>query len=343
MGYLVLQDGEIYEGVFPSKGGLVSGEVVFTTGMTGYPESLTDPSFAGQILVFTYPLIGNYGINFNDLESEKIQVRGAIISETTENWSHSASLTSLAKWLEREGALLLAGVDTRKLVKRLRSGGSTLGMITDNVKVKENFYDPNAIDIVSTVTQKEIRSYGKGKKRIIAVDCGMKKSLLDSLLEFPCEILRVPADYDFSNENYDGVFISNGPGDPEKAKSTIENLKKAMKKGKPIFGVCLGCQLMAIAAGAKTEKLKFGHRGQNVPAIDVKSGRCYITSQNHGFAVKEETLPEDWEVLFRNLNDATVEGIMHRTKPFFAVQFHPEAAPGPTDTRFLFERFIQCL
>lgn len=355
-GFLCLEDGTALSGFLLAGQESVSGEVVFTTGMTGYPESLTDPSFAGQILVFTYPLVGNYGVTFNDLESEKIHARGVIISEMTSHWSHREGQLSFCEWLDRERIPLLIGVDTRELVKRLRINGTLRGTITAHAPAfAVDELQPHLVQQVSTNVIKiysgaAVREGGQGSdgkkvKRIIAVDCGMKKSLLSALLQFPVEVVVVPADYDYvaHGEPFDGLFISNGPGDPAHCTKTIEILAKAMSLGRPIFGVCLGCQLMALAAGALTKRLKFGHRGQNVPVMHLGSSRCYITSQNHGYAVDEASLSGDWEVSFRNLNDGTVEGITHRVKPFSAVQFHPEAAPGPTETRFLFERFYQCL
>jgi carbamoyl-phosphate synthase small subunit len=206
-----------------------------------------------------------------------------------------------------------------------------------------HFYDPNREHLVKRVSTCEKAVYGEGKKRIIAVDCGMKESMLRFLSHYPAQIVRVPHDYDYSEEPFDGVFLSNGPGDPVQCGQTVTILQKAMRKQKPIFGVCLGAQMLALAAGARTYKLPFGHRGQNQPCIDVETKRCYITSQNHGYAVDEKTLPDEWKVTFRNLNDGSVEGVAHKTLPFYSVQFHPEAAPGPTDTRGFFERFWECM
>ncbi len=342
--YLILESGEIFEGEAPDwQEGVFPGEVVFTTGMCGYNESLTDPSFADQILVFTYPLIGNYGVaDPSTWESKKIHAAGVVVNESCENWSHHAGLQSLQEWLKKEGVPLLTGVDTRALTKTLRSKGALLGAISDK-NAAPTFVNPNLEHLVAKVSISEKKTFGEGKKRVIAVDCGMKESMFRQLEKFPIEIVRVPYNYDYSEEPFDGVFLSNGPGDPIQCAETVAILKKAMKKNKPIFGVCLGSQLLAHAAGAKTYKLPFGHRGQNQPCMDLDTGKCYITSQNHGFAVDEKSLPEDWEVVFRNLNDASVEGIAHATLPFYAVQFHPEASPGPTDTRWFFERFYACL
>jgi carbamoyl-phosphate synthase small subunit len=340
---LVLKDGTQFSGKSPEwQTETYSGEVVFSTGMTGYVESLTDPSFAGQILTFTYPLIGNYGVpSQEEWESAKIAVAGVILSESCLNWSHHAGLHSLADWLQSQGVPLICGVDTRALTKRLRSAGSTLGAITTEEGPVKSFYDPNEVHLVAQVSPHLVKVYptNGAKKRVIAVDCGMKENILRLLRKLPIEVVHVPHNYDYTNDEYDAVFLSNGPGDPAMAVETIEVLKKAMAQEKKVFGICLGTQLLALAAGAKTYKLPFGHRGHNQPCIERKSGRCFITSQNHGYAIDEESLPEGWEVTFHNLNDGSVEGIAHKSLPFRAVQFHPEASPGPTDTQWLFEEF----
>jgi carbamoyl-phosphate synthase small subunit len=342
--YLLLQNGLVFEGAAPEwQKGAFHGEVVFTTGMCGYFESLTDPSFADQILVFTYPLIGNYGVaDAAFWESKKIHAAGVVVNESCERWSHHAGLRSLKEWLEKEGVPLLTNVDTRALTKILRSEGTLLGAISDTSEMPV-FKDPNFEHLVAKVSISDKAIYGKGKKRVIAVDCGMKESMIRHLQKLPVEIVRVPYNYDYTEDDFDGVFLSNGPGDPIQCAETIAILKKAMEKKKPIFGVCLGSQMLALAAGAKTYKLPFGHRGQNQPCMDLETGKCYITSQNHGYAVDEKTLPDEWKVVFRNLNDGSVEGVAHTTLPFYAVQFHPEASPGPTDTRWFFDRFYACL
>lgn len=343
-GYLTLENGECFEGVLPDeKTTECSGEVVFTTGMCGYYESLTDPSFTGQILVFTYPLIGNYGVPASEhWESDKIQVSGVVVSSCCEGWSHYRGLHSLMEWLKQAGIPILTDVDTRALTKTLRKAGTLLGAISVK-RDAHSFIDPNKQNLVERVSRKQKEVYGSGKYRVILVDCGIKQSMVRQLQKFPIELVRVPFDYDYTNEPFDGVFYSNGPGDPSVCQASIAIMQKAMKKGKPIYGVCLGNQLMALAAGAKTYKLPFGHRGQNQPCMQLETGKCFITSQNHGFAVDETTLPSGWRVTFRNLNDQSVEGIAHATLPFSAVQFHPEAKPGPTDTNWFFERFYQCL
>jgi carbamoyl-phosphate synthase small subunit len=335
---LYLSDGAVFEGRAPAwQSGSYAGEVVFNTGMTGYIESLTDPSYAGQILVFTYPLIGNYGVQPAVGESAKIQVNGVIVTEAALKWSHSGSEISLLEWLKSQNVPILSGVDTRALTKHLRTRGSMIGAISSEPVKLDNL----ELDFSAPTIDKPI-IYNEGKARkVILVDCGAKDNILRSLLKLPVQVKKVPADYDYTNEDYDGVLLSNGPGDPEDYKKTIEVARKALKKGRPVFGICLGSQIMALAAGAKTYKLVFGHRGHNQPCIESGSNRCYITSQNHGYAVDEKSLPADWRVNYRNLNDNSVEGIEHKTKPFFSVQFHPEACPGPTDTSWLFERFYQ--
>lgn len=333
---LVLKNGCTYSGQAPEwQTEPAFGEVVFTTGMTGYPESLTDPSYTGQILVFTYPLIGNYGVpSPKEWESEKIHAAGVVISEVCQDHS-------LLEWLKTQKISALLGVDTRALTKELRSAGTMLGAITLEPKKVYTFQEMT--HPVSRAACKEIRTYNSEKKVVIAIDCGMKENIIRNLSKLPITVKRVPFDYDFTEEHYDGVFISNGPGDPTDCTTTIEILKKVFQKEKPVFGICLGTQLMALASGAKTYKLPFGHRGHNQPCIELASRKCFITSQNHGYAIDEMSLSSEWEVSFKNLNDGSVEGIRHKTKPFFSVQFHPEAAPGPTDTTWLFNQFYQLL
>ena len=343
--HLVLETGERFKGLANiGQTKVCCGEVVFNTGMVGYMESLTDPSYHGQILVFTYPLLGNYGVSDpNTWESEKIQVRGVVFSEITEHYSNYTAQKSLFVWLQENHIPFLTEVDTRALAKRLRSQGVIPGAITPEGILPEKFEDFSTINWVEKVSIKEPKIVGNGEKTIIAVDCGMKQNILRSLLNFPVKIKCVPYDYDYNNEHFDGVFLSNGPGDPMHCSKTISILKKAMQQHKPIFGICLGTQLMALAAGASTYKLPFGHRSHNQPCIDQTTQRCYLTSQNHSYAVDENTLPHDWHVTFRNLNDHSVEGIAHKTLPFFSVQFHPEAAPGPMDTQWLFEKFYHAI
>jgi carbamoyl-phosphate synthase small subunit len=342
---LVLQNGEIYEGESPEWCQEdVFGEVVFTTGMTGYVESLTDPSYAGQILTFTFPLIGNYGFPEKQWwESSKAHLRGVVLSEISSFCDHYQAVQSLERWLHDNKIPFICQVDTRALTKSLRTEGVALGAITQSKKIPHRFPDPNKTNLVETVCSKEIREYGQGKKQIIVVDCGMKENIIRCLSQFPIRIKRVPFDYDYSEEKFDGVFISNGPGDPMVCKETVAILQKVLKKKKPVFGICLGAQLLALSIGAKTFKLPYGHRGHNQPCEHLETGRCFLTSQNHGYAIDEKTVPKEWKVTFRNLNDSTIEGIAHQTYPFFAVQFHPEACPGPVDNLWLFETFYKSL
>lgn len=344
--YLILENGAVFPGVSPVwQTENCVGEAVFTTGMAGYPESLTDPSFTGQILTFTYPLIGNYGVpNEDEWESPKIHLNGIVVCNACSEVTHHKAARPFLEWLQGKQKPILIGVDTRALTKVLRSRGTMLAAISKNLNFNlKDYRDPNKLHLVSQAALKEERTYGSGKKTVLAIDCGMKENIIRCLSDFPITIKRVPYDYDFSRTDYDGIFLSNGPGDPKQCVETIPCLTKALKGKKPIFGICLGAQLLALAAGGKTYKLPFGHRGQNVPCQDVETKKCYITSQNHGFAIDEHSLPKDWRVTFRNLNDGSVEGIAHKTKPFFAVQYHPEASPGPTDTNFLFETFYKAL
>lgn len=337
---LTLSDGTTWSGVMPEwQAEEWRGEVVFSTGMTGYVESLTDPSFAGQILVFTYPLVGNYGVDTIGAESDKIQVSGVVVSEAMTNWSHKGSDRSLIDWLEESGVPIISSVDTRALTKHLRTNGVMRGVIADKKVNLKN--DENEQCFVSS---SEVQLCNPNRdKTIILVDCGAKENIVRSLAQFPVRVKRVPHSYDFSEEEFAGIFISNGPGNPEAYTKLIETMGKVLHKNKPVFGICLGSQILALASGAKTYKLKFGHRGHNQPCQDTTNEKCYITSQNHGYAVDEKSLPKGWKVWFKNLNDGSVEGIIHETKPFSAVQFHPEGCPGPTDTEWLFERFIKQL
>lgn len=335
---LTLQDGTRFSGIqLTGQKHPISGEVVFNTGMTGYVESLTDPSYAGQILVFTYPLIGNYGVARKAGESEKIQVAGVVVSEAAAVFSHKSAESSLLAWLHSQRVPLIGGIDTRQLTKHLRTHGSMMGGF--NMAAQDI---PDISQHFVSITKPKLYNPGH-KKRVILVDCGMKRNILRSLMKLPITIKRVPFGYDYTNETFDGILLSNGPGDPEKYVQTIAITRTALKLQKPVFGICLGNQILASAAGAKTYKLPFGHRGHNQPCIHSKTKRCVITSQNHSYAIDEKSLPEKWRVLFRNLNDGSVEGIEHASQPFFSVQFHPEAAPGPTDTQYLFERFYKSL
>jgi len=347
---LVLEDGTEFKGKSFGFNRSVAGEVVFNTAMTGYPENLSDPSYTGQILVATYPLIGNYGVPdevrehgmLKYFESDRMRISALVISDYSFSYSHWNSNKSLATWLKENKIPGIYGIDTRELTKILREKGAMPGKIIYN-DTDIDFYDPNADNLVDQVTTKEIVTYGNGKYKVILVDCGVKNNIIRCLLKRDTTVIRVPADYDFTNDEYHGIFLSNGPGDPKKSTETIKHVKKAYETGKPIMGICLGCQIMALASGADTYKLKYGHRSHNQPVLQVGTNRCYITSQNHGFAINTETLPDDWQTLFVNVNDNTCEGIKHRTKPFFAAQFHPEASSGPTDTEYLFDDFMELI
>jgi carbamoyl-phosphate synthase small subunit len=345
---LILDDGSVFEGFSFGACNSTAGEVVFNTGMVGYPETLTDPSYRGQILVLTYPLIGNYGIPSDEkqdcllkfFESDSIHVKALIISDYSDNHHHWNSIKSLDQWMKEHNVPGIFGIDTRELTKKIREHGVMLGKVVVNSH-DIRFDDPNKRNLVAEVSKKEKVIYKKGPVRVLVVDCGVKNNIIRCFLSRNITVIRVPWDYDFTKEDYDGIFISNGPGDPKQCIKTIAHIKKALKQSKPIFGICLGNQLLALAAGADTYKLKYGHRGQNQPCVEVGTKRCYITSQNHGYAADDKKLPSQWLSWFRNLNDNTNEGIRHKSKPFMSVQFHPEAAPGPVDTEFLFDRFIE--
>ena len=348
---LVFQDGSFFEGFLFGSPVSTAGEAVFQTGMVGYPEAMTDPSYFGQILVFTYPLIGNYGVPpqtkskegfFLHFESDHIQPKGIVVADYSAEYSHWQAVQSLEAWMRVQSIPGITGVDTRAITKKLREQGTMLAQIVVEEK-QVDWYDPNASDVLAQVSCTEAISYGSGDVHILLIDCGAKEGIIRSLVKRGARVTRVPYNADISDYAFDGVVVSNGPGDPKLAKEPIAAIKKLLqlKTPKPLFGVCLGSQLLALAAGADTAKLAYGHRSQNQPCQDIESKRCYITSQNHGFAVQEKTLPKEWHVWFRNISDQTVEGIRHEKKPFWAVQFHPEASPGPTDTGFLFDSFLE--
>lgn len=349
---LILEDGTIFKGEafgFPKD---VDGEVVFTTGMVGYPESITDPSYKGQILVFTYPLIGNYGIPdkketkevVDNFESQKVQVSGIIVSCLTNSTSHWQARQSLEVFLKKNQVPGLYGLDTRFLTQKLRQKGTMLGkiLLKEKIDKKLEFFNPNLSNLVAQVSCSKIKIYKNGKKRLLLIDCGTKLGIIRSLLQLKNTVIQVPWNYDpfLNNLKFDGVVISNGPGDPQKVPQTIKIIKKIMKKGLPILGICLGNQLLALAAGGETYKLKYGHRSQNQPCLLKGTKKAFITSQNHGYTVRASSLPDQWKEWFINLNDKTNEGIIHNSKPFCAVQFHPEACPGPSDTQFIFKDFL---
>ena len=345
---LVLEDGTTFFGKAFGYKKSTPGEVVFNTGMVGYPEALTDPSYRGQILVLTYPLIGNYGIPGDEresgiknyFESDKIQVSGLVISSLSVDHCHWSSIKSLDEWMIENKVPGIFGIDTRALTKRLREKGVMLGKIVIDRDV--DIEDPNKRNLAAEVSVERKIIYNEGKKtRILLIDCGVKNNIIRSLIKRNVSVIRVPWDYNFFKEDYNGIVISNGPGDPKICKKTIENVAKSIEDKIPIFGICLGNQILALASGGDTYKLKYGHRGQNQPC--VSDNRCYITSQNHGYVVDMKSLGSDWSEWFVNANDGTNEGIKHKTKPFIAVQFHPESNPGPVDTNFLFDEFLRII
>lgn len=350
-GFLVLEDKSKFRGQFFGFPKEVAGEVVFTTGMVGYPESLTDPSFKGQILVFTYPLIGNYGVPalkqkegvIQNFESKTIQPEAVIVTYQSPSCTHWQAKFSFNRWLKKHKIPGLCGIDTRFLTQKLREKGSLLGKLVFHHKSKLNFYDPNKENLVEKVSCRKVITYQGGRKKVLLIDCGLKMSILRELCKLHLTIIQVPWDFDpFKNKvAFDGVVISNGPGDPKMVKKTIKVTRKILKKNIPVLGICLGNQILGLAAGGKRYKLKYGHRSQNQPCLQVGSQKAFITSQNHGFAIRASSLPRGWQEWFVNLNDGTNEGIIHTKRPFASVQFHPEAGPGPTDTKFIFEKFLR--
>ena len=359
---LVLQDGTTFKGKSFGYEQPVAGEVVFNTAMMGYPESLTDPSYAGQLMVLTFPLVGNYGVpkfSFEDnglptfMESDKIYASAIIVSDySATGYSHWNANESLADWLKREKVPGITGIDTRALTKVLREHGVMMGkLVFDGAENNGSAADLSAEDYgsinwVARVSCKDIIRYNEGVgKKVVLVDCGVKANIIRCLIRRGTEVIRVPWDYDFNRLECDGLFLANGPGDPERCEKTVEHIRAFLQREdvRPCMGICLGNQLLARAAGAKTYKLKYGHRSHNQPVRRVGSTQCFITSQNHGYAVDDKTLPADWEPLFVNMNDGSNEGIRHKTKPWFSAQFHPEACSGPTDTEWMFDEFVKML
>ncbi|WP_185877147.1 glutamine-hydrolyzing carbamoyl-phosphate synthase small subunit [Blattabacterium cuenoti] len=352
-GMLILEDGTKYNALSFGHQKSTSGEIVFNTAMTGYTESLTDPSYNSQILVFTYPMIGNYGVPPNSLskkerihkfyESNKIHVSGLVVTYYSNHPYHYSMSKSLSEWLCENRVPGLYNIDCRSIAKKLRNnGGSALGKIFIDDDI--SFYDPSKYNLASKVSIKEKITYGDGEYKIILVDFGLKNNIIRCLLKRNCTLIRVPWNYDFNKEKYDGLLLSNGPGNPTIYKKPIESIRIAMRREKPIFGICLGNQLLGIAAGGSTYRLLHAHRGHNQPVMSLDNGKSFVTSQNHGYVLDYSSLlSKGWRVFFKNLNDNTCEGIIHNNKPFFSVQFHPEASGGPTDTDFLFDMFIDII
>lgn len=357
---LTIRDGPVFHGKSFGANTNISGEAVFTTSLVGYPESMTDPSYRGQIIVFTQPLIGNYGVpsstardEFNLLkyfESPHVQCIGIVVADVAMKYSHWTAVESLGEWCKREGVAAISGVDTRAIVTYLRERGSSLARITIGEEYDadedEAFLDPGAINLVHKVSTKapfHVSAGANAEAHVAVIDCGVKENILRSLVSRGASATVFPYDYPIHKiaHHFDGIFISNGPGDPTHCSSTVYNLKKTMEiYNGPIFGICLGHQLLALASGAKTVKLKYGNRAHNIPALDLMTGQCHITSQNHGYAVDASTLPPYFKEYFVNLNDQSNEGMIHESRPIFSTQFHPEAKGGPLDSAFLFDKYM---
>lgn len=353
---LQLSDGTEFHGKSFGYEHPVAGEVVFNTAMMGYPESLTDPSYAGQLLTMTFPLVGNYGVppfTFNKqtglpdfMESDRIYASALIVSDYSEQYSHWNAVESLGEWLQREKVPGITGIDTRELTKVLREHGVMMGKILfDDEPNNVPEADYEGVNFVDRVSVKEIVRYNEGAgRKVVLVDCGVKANIIRELIQRGVEVVRVPWNYDYTDMEFDGLFLANGPGDPDMCSEAVEIIRKQMSRSrKPICGICMGNQLLSKAAGATIYKLKYGHRGHNQPVRMVGTEKCFITSQNHGYAVDARTLDKDWEELFVNMNDASNEGIRHKENPWFSSQFHPEACSGPVDTEFMFDKFVETL
>ena len=352
---LVLEDGTKFHGQSFGYDQPVAGEVVFNTAMMGYPESLTDPSYAGQLMTLTYPLVGNYGVPpfsvepnglATFMESDKIYASAIIVADYSEKYSHWNAVESLASWLKREHVPGITGIDTRELTKVLREHGVMMGKIIfddepDNIPTAE--YE--GVNWVDRVSCKDIIRYNEGAgKKVVLVDCGVKNNIIRCLINRGVEVIRVPWNYDYTSMDFDGLFLGNGPGDPDMCEDAVNVIRRQMSLSrKPICGICMGNQLLAKAGGATIYKLKYGHRSHNQPVREVGTNHCYVTSQNHGYAVDAKTLGSDWRELFVNMNDGSNEGVCHKENPWFTSQFHPEACSGPIDTEFMFDRFIKTL
>lgn len=353
---LQLSDGTEFHGKSFGYEQPVAGEVVFNTAMMGYPESLTDPSYAGQLLTMTFPLVGNYGVppfTFDKqtglpdfMESDRIYASALIVSDYSEQYSHWNAVESLGEWLQREKVPGITGIDTRELTKVLREHGVMMGKILfDDEPNNVPEADYEGVNFVDRVSVKEIVRYNEGAgRKVVLVDCGVKANIIRELIQRGVEVVCVPWNYDYTDMEFDGLFLANGPGDPDMCSEAVEIIRKQMSRSrKPICGICMGNQLLSKAAGATIYKLKYGHRGHNQPVRMVGTEKCFITSQNHGYAVDARTLDKDWEELFVNMNDASNEGIRHKENPWFSSQFHPEACSGPVDTEFMFDKFVETL
>ncbi|KUI54927.1 Carbamoyl-phosphate synthase arginine-specific small chain [Cytospora mali] len=354
-----IRDGPVFHGTAFGANSNISGEAVFTTSLVGYPESMTDPSYRGQILVFTQPLIGNYGVpsNVRDeykllkyFESPHIQCAGIVVSDVATKYSHWTAVEGLGEWCAREGVPAISGVDTRAIVTHLREQGSSLARISIgdeyDADEDESFIDPGQINLVKKVSTKApfVVSAPNATFHVALIDCGVKENILRSLISRGAAVTVLPYDFPVHKvaADFDGVFISNGPGDPTHCQDTIYNLARLIETSPvPVMGICLGHQLLALATGARTIKMKYGNRAHNIPALDLTTGQCHITSQNHGYAVDASTLHPEFKEYFVNLNDGSNEGMMHKTRPIFSTQFHPEAKGGPMDSSFLFDRYLQ--
>ena len=353
---LRLEDGTEFHGTSFGYEKPVAGEVVFNTAMMGYPESLTDPCYAGQLMTLTFPLVGNYGVppfTFEEnglptfMESEKIHVRAIIVSDYSREFSHWNGVETLADWLKREQVPGITGIDTRQLTKVLREHGVMMGKILfDDMPDEVPEADYAGVNFVDQVSCREVIKYNEGAdKKVVLVDCGVKANILRCLIRRGVEVIRVPWNYDFNELEFDGLFLANGPGDPETCEVTVQNIRRFLANPvvRPCMGICMGNQLLSKAAGARIYKLKYGHRSHNQPVRKVGTETCFITSQNHGYAVDSSSLPADWEPMFVNMNDGSNEGVRHKKNPWFSAQFHPEACSGPVDTEYMFDDFVKLL
>ncbi len=353
---LRLEDGTEFHGTSFGYEKPVAGEVVFNTAMMGYPESLTDPSYAGQLMTLTFPLVGNYGVppfTFEEnglptfMESEKIHVRAIIVSDYSREFSHWNGVETLADWLKREQVPGITGIDTRQLTKVLREHGVMMGKILfDDMPDEVPEADYAGVNFVDQVSCREVIKYNEGAdKKVVLVDCGVKANILRCLIRRGVEVIRVPWNYDFNELEFDGLFLANGPGDPETCEVTVQNIRRFLVNPvvRPCMGICMGNQLLSKAAGARIYKLKYGHRSHNQPVRKAGTETCFITSQNHGYAVDSSSLPADWEPMFVNMNDGSNEGVRHKKNPWFSAQFHPEACSGPVDTEYMFDDFVKLL